>query len=768
MPPVSISLVPEFRVFFGMPSSTQDRPSVILQLAVPSPLRRLFDYLPPVDCADQDPDTWKPGLRLRVPFGRRQVIAVLVGISRSSELAPDKLKHAIAVLDQEPLLSDALVRTLIWATSYYQHPPGEVFSAALPVKLRQGADTEPAPPAVWEVSDIAETEGSEMLSRAPKQRALLDLLKKSGPLPARDCRQAGFNSANINGLADKGLIKLASKTRMPETQDQSALVSTNPAQIPNEDQQNAIDNISSSLGDFACHLLDGITGSGKTEVYMQVIAKVLQQGRQALVLVPEIGLTPQSVAVFRARFGCQVVVLHSGLTNTERLAGWRLARNGQAGIVIGTRSAVFTPLARPGLLVIDEEHDSSFKQQDGFRYSARDLAIVRARDEAINVVLGSATPALESLQNARSGRYTHLILSQRAGSARKPPISLLDITETENREGFSIQLLDLIRNHLSTGNQALVFINRRGFAPSLLCQDCGYEFECQRCDAQLTVHKSPPVLHCHHCDARQAIPRTCQNCGSKQLVTRGIGTEKSEQFLQEYFQQVPILRIDSDSTRRKDTLGSRLDQVQSGQPCILVGTQMLAKGHHFPQVTLVAVLDADSGLFSADFRGQEHMIQLLFQVAGRAGRAENPGQVVVQTRHITHASLQSLVENDYHQIADHLLEERQHSQMPPFSHLALLRAESTHAGQAMTLLDAIYDLCRRLVSELRLAGVEVHRPLPAPMERKAGKFRTQLLLKASSRSALQQLLATVCPQIETMKSARATRWSVDVDPVDLT
>jgi primosomal protein N' (replication factor Y) len=750
-----------------MPTSDQDRPQVILQLAVPSPLRRLFDYLPPAECSALDVATWKPGQRLLVPFGRRQVIAVLAGTASSSDLPRDQLRQAIKILDPEPLFGDGLMRTLDWAAGYYQHPPGEVFSAALPVKLRQGADALEPAPRVWLITAAGLSVADQTLARAPRQRALLNLLS-GGPLSAKACRQAGYNSAVIDGLADKGLIRLTEGSADSAEQVGKRVATATDAPTANEDQQRAIDTISGSLDGFACHLLDGITGSGKTEVYMQVIARVLARGQQALVLVPEIGLTPQSVAVFEARFDCRIVVLHSGLNDSERLAGWRLAREGKAGIVIGTRSAVFTPLARPGLLVIDEEHDSSFKQQDGFRYSARDLAIVRGREEAINVVLGSATPALESLQNARNGRYSHLVLSQRAGNASKPPISLLDMTATENRDGFSQQLLDLMRHHLEAGNQVLVFINRRGFAPSLLCQDCAYEFECPHCDAQLTVHKTPPVLHCHHCDGRQPLPRSCPNCGSRQLLTRGVGTEKSEQLLQDHFSQVPILRIDSDSTRRKDALNSTLEQVQSGQPCILVGTQMLAKGHHFPQVTLVAVLDADSGLFSADFRGQEHMIQLLFQVAGRAGRAEHPGQVVVQTRHATHASLQALLQNDYHQIAERLLAERQQSLMPPFSYLALFRADSANAAQAMGLLDSAYALCARLVNQLQPGSVEVHRPLPAPMERRAGKFRAQLLLKANSRSALQQLLSIACPQIEAMKSARRTRWSVDVDPIDLT
>jgi len=751
-----------------MPTSNQDRPEIILQLAVPSPLRRLFDYLPPADCGKPERQSWKPGIRLLVPFGRRQVIAVLAATASTSDLPREQLRRAVKVLDREPLLGDALMRSLSWAAEYYQYPLGEVFSTALPVKLRQGAEAETPATLRWQITDAGLDADEQLLARAPKQRALLTLLQGGLELSSKAVRQAGYSSAVIAGLADRGLVSLtASSSDQDEKAIRKAVVKT-AARIPNEDQHSAIETIGNSLDGFACHLLDGITGSGKTEVYMQIIARVLARGRQSLVLVPEIGLTPQSVAVFEARFDCRIVVLHSGLSDNERLAGWRLAREGRAGIIIGTRSAVFTPLARPGLLVIDEEHDSSFKQQDGFRYSARDLAIVRGREEGINVILGSATPALESLQNARAGRYTHLVLHRRAGLARKPPISLLDITATENRDGFSLPLLDLIGRHLGSGNQVLVFINRRGFAPNLLCQDCAYEFACAHCDAQLTVHKSPPVLHCHHCNARQKIPRSCPGCGSSKLKTRGIGTEKSEQVLQDHFGKFPVLRIDSDSTRHRDSLSSTLEQVQNGQPCILVGTQMLAKGHHFPRVTLVAVLDADSGLFSADFRGQEHMAQLLFQVAGRAGRAETPGQVLVQTRHSTHASLQALQENDYHQIADRLLGERQQSQMPPFRHLALFRAESTNAAHALGLLEAVQVLCAGLITQLCPGIVEVHRPLPAPMERKAGKFRAQLLLKADSRGALQLLLSAACPQVESMKAARLTRWSIDVDPVDLT
>lgn len=751
-----------------MASNDSDNAPVILQLAVPSPLRRLFDYLPPEQDRQRPVSFWKPGIRLRVPFGRRQEVAILVATGRTSQVAGHRLKRAIEVLDENPLLPSPLLQTLGWASAYYQHPPGEVFSAAIPARLRRGGSAQPSQVTTWEAIPPTPGESLADLNRAPKQRALLNHLQKVGPQSRQDCEAAGFSNAIIRALADKGRIRarnVAAASARPSVPVNSLRHDGHQA---NAEQQSAIDAICATLKGYHCHLLDGVTGSGKTEVYMQVITRVLEQGRQALLLVPEIGLTPQSVDGFRARFDCDIVVLHSGLTDSRRQESWLRARDGSAGIVIGTRSAVFTPLAKPGVIVIDEEHDSSFKQQDGFRYSARDLAIFRARSEAITIVLGSATPALESLYNARNGRYSLLNLSRRAGDASRPGISLLDMVESESREGFALALLELIRHHLAEGNQVLVFINRRGFAPSLLCQDCGYVFECRRCDAQFTVHKTPPGLHCHHCESRQALPVSCAACGSTQLAARGFGTEKTEQFLQETFPHVPILRIDSDSTRRKDALARHLNKVQSGVPCILVGTQMLAKGHHFPGVTLVAVVNADSGLFSADFRGQEHMIQLLFQVAGRAGRAARQGQVIIQTRHAAHASLQALLANDYHRIADLLLQERRATNMPPFSHLALFRCESVQAALALDALREIHNLCISLIGTLRLEEIELNQPLPSPMEKRAGRFRAQMLLKSKARKPLQQLLSAACQQIETSKTIRRVKWSIDVDPQDLT
>jgi len=750
-----------------MPSSITSNNPPILKLAVPSPLRHTFDYLPPKECKPEDWKYLRPGIRLQVPFGSRVVTAVLTGLSETSELNPNKLKHAIKVLDPDPLFSPALIKCFNWAAAYYQHPPGEVYSALLPAKLRQGAKAQFASQLRWVGTNLATEMSQEKLCRAPKQRSLLQFILRTGQVSTRDCIEAGFTPVSLRALSQKGLIeKIETPADLFDSEKPVTKKRVNNIKS-NAGQQAAIKVISASLDKFTCHLLDGITGSGKTEVYMQVIQEVLNRDRQALILVPEIGLTPQTIRRFRQRFSCKVVALHSGMNSTERLDGWMRAKCGDAKIIIGTRSAVFTPLAKPGLIVVDEEHDSSFKQQDGFKYSARDFGIVRAREENISIILGSATPALETLHNAETGRYSHLILSQRAGNAVKPPISLLDLNEAETREGFSTLLIDLIQHHLDSDGQVLVFINRRGFAPALFCRECGFVFECNRCDSQLTVHKTPPALHCHHCESRRAIPQTCANCDSKQLATRGAGTEKAEQFLQQQFSAFPVIRIDRDSTRNRNKLDLLFSQIQNGAPCILVGTQMLAKGHHFPKVTLVAVLDADTGLFSPDFRGQEIMIQLLFQVAGRAGRADRPGQVVVQTRHATHASLQALVENDYHDIAACIVRERQVAGMPPFCYLAIIRAEAPDIRLPLQFLKQVHDLCNKAIQHSSSTAIEIHQPLPAPMEKRAGRFRAQLLLQARSRTRLQQLLTVICAEIESLKSARKIRWSVDVDPIDL-
>ena len=703
------------------------------------------------------------GTRVRVPFGRREVIAVVIQSTAESVLADKQLKPALEYLETEPVLPDTLFRALIWASEYYQHPVGDVFATAIPKLLRSGAPTQE----IREVLRAAAAPDPDQLSalrRAPKQQQLHAYIVSNGQVSADQIKQAGYSLSLARQLEHKQLVE---RTEITADDSVSLAHTDTPGSAPlrlNSSQQDAVDVINASR-EFHCYLLDGVTGSGKTEVYMQAIAKVLDAGAQCLLLVPEIGLTPQNLSRFESRFSCPIVTLHSGMTDRERLRAWRIARSGEAGIVIGTRSAIFTPLARPGLIVIDEEHDSSFKQQDGLRYSARDFGIKRAQLESIPIVLGSATPSLESLNNAIASKFTHLKLTARAGNASKPRLILSDIPASQLDEGISQELLIKIDKHLQQGNQVLLFINRRGFAPVLQCQQCSWASECTNCNARLTVHAKPPVLRCHHCEARAPIPSACPNCHARKLATLGAGTQKMEAFLKTRFTQTPVLRIDRDSTRGKRAFQALFDRINQGESCLLLGTQMLAKGHHFPDVTLVAILDADIGLFSPDFRGQEHMAQTIVQVAGRAGRAEKPGEVIIQTRHSQHPALVNLVNASYEDYARDLLQERAKSKMPPFAHLALLRIESTFPDRGFNFARDCLTQANQLQRDF--AAIELIGPLPAPLEKKAGRHRFQLYIKCSSRPILLRYLLQFTQALERIKSPAQTRWSLDVDPLDL-
>ncbi|GGO78293.1 primosomal protein N' [Marinobacterium nitratireducens] len=728
----------------------------IYRIALPTPLRRLFDYLPPSGASVHP----VPGVRIRVPFGRRQLIGVLLEISDASDLPEERLKPALEVLDTEPPLPHHLLELACWAADYYQHPVGDVLQQVLPVALRKGATTEAAPQTHWRVREGASPEA--LGGRAPRQRQLLELLlTRPAGLAAEELREAGFGSAQLNGLLDKELIEPFEA--LPAAPDSSPEILKEQPLPLNDEQQQALEEIRAARG-FNPVLLQGITGSGKTEVYLQAIGRVLETGGQALVLVPEIGLTPQTVSRFRARFAVPVQALHSNMTDLQRLEAWRQAREGQARIVIGTRSALFTPMRSPGIIIVDEEHDTSFKQQEGFRYSARDLAVMRARAEQIPLVLGSATPSLETLQNALGGRYRHARLTTRAGNARPPRFELQDIRQQPLDEGLSQAVVTRIRSELAHRNQVLVFINRRGFSPALMCHQCGDVIGCDRCDARMTLHRSPPHLHCHHCDHQRPIPRRCPACGSDDFKPQGAGTERTEGALQRLFPDTEVLRVDRDSTQRRHAMQEIMERVNAGDPCILVGTQMLAKGHHFPAVTLVVILDADAGLFSADFRGMERTAQLILQVAGRAGRAERPGTVLMQTHHADHPTLMQLVDEGYEAFAARELTLRRESALPPFIHHALLRTEASRPGRAEAFLSA---LCEQLVAN-RLIPPAVHwlGPFPAPMEKRAGHYRAQLLWQSYDRRALQQLLADLCPLLEQLPQSRQVRWSLDVDPVD--
>ncbi len=739
-------------------SDSSDQSNLFFQVAIPTPLRRLFDYLPP------ESDVVQPqiGTRVRVPFGRREVVGMVMGTSNSSVVDSQRLRPITSVLDNDPLLSPSLLEALVWAGNYYQHPCGEVIATALPAKLRKGDPVEKVTER-WRISDPQSLDVQiEGFGRAKRQRELFLHIAHQKSACQQELQAAGFDRALIRKLADTGLISPDDSPTEVGDSFKASVIEADDAIKLNEGQSAALSRLAQSQG-FNCFLIDGVTGSGKTEIYLQAMAEQLKAGKQCLLLVPEIGLTPQTIQRIETRFSCPLVVLHSGLTDTERLQAWQAARTGQAGIIIGTRSAVFTPLSRPGIIIIDEEHDASFKQQDGFRYSARDVAIKRAQLENITIVLGSATPSLESLRNSTSGKSERLVLEYRAGIAKPPAMSIADISVAQLDHGFSEQLLHKIGQHLAADNQVLIFINRRGYAPVLQCEACTWISECAQCIAQMTVHARPPSLRCHHCGSIEDLPRACPACGSTRLHTMGAGTQKLEQFLQQRFSEYPVLRIDRDSTRNKNSLARLLHQVQEGRPCLLLGTQMLAKGHHFPDVTLVVVLDADLGLFSADFRGQEHMAQTIVQVAGRAGRSDKEGEVVIQSRHGSHPTLIQLIESSYQEFSQHLLLERETAQMPPYSHLALLQLEATQQATAQAAALSIAEQAAVIDS----SAIEILGPVPAPMEKRAGRYRMHLLYKSVNRAALQNYLRQLCLLIEDSRLSRRIRWSLDVDPSDM-
>ncbi len=737
-------------------------PGPILRIAVPSPLYKTFDYLPPPDC---DSATLLPGLRIRVPFGRRQTVGVLVAVGADSELAPAALRPALAALDREPILPADVLALIQWAQCYYHHPPGEVFATALPVLLRQGESAViPRPPPIWRITTAGQTAMAESvaLRRAPVQRLVLDHLAQCpAGFDAETLRPVVRDSAaTLRALCARGWVESIAADS-PTTTDAAADVPATPP-TPSAAQADAVAAIRAELDRFQVFLLEGVTGSGKTEVYLRLIEAVLARGRQALVLAPEIGLTPQLLARFRERLPEPLAVLHSGLSDRERLNAWLLAREGTAKVVVGTRSAVFVPLRAPGILIVDEEHDPSYKQQDGFRYHARDLAVIRGHQLGIPVVLGSATPALESVQNARGGRYRRLSLPERVGGGTEPPILILDVRRQPMTEGLSQPLLERMRAHLDRNEQVLLFLNRRGFAPILLCHECGWLSQCRHCDARMTLHLRQRRLTCHHCGDNRPVDTVCPVCGSVDLRAVGHGTERLETALRPVFPEIGIARIDRDSTRRRGRLETLLADIHNGDRRILIGTQMLAKGHHFPDVTLVGIVDADQGLYGVDFRSSERMAQLILQVAGRAGRAEKPGIVVIQTHHPDHPLLRVLVSEGYPAFAAAALAEREAALLPPFAHQALLRAEAVDPERATAFLDAARALAEPIADGLELLG-----PAPAPMERRAGRYRAHLLLQAARRQDLRRCLDLWIVQLWARPADRQVRWSLDVDPVEL-
>ncbi|MDF1779758.1 MAG: primosomal protein N' [Alcanivoracaceae bacterium] len=723
----------------------------VLKIAVPAPLRRLFDYLPA-----RSGDLPAPGCRVEVEFGRRTLIGVVCAIGEP-EQPNQKLKSIKKVLDDTPVIDPDLLVLCQRIADYYHHPIGDVIATALPSLIRQGQDARVSGELFWCLTERGHYADVSALARAPRQQQALELLKQHRLGVAMPMLTAlDIPRSALQALEKKGWAEL--REMIPEHLTSETLLSEVPLSASVE-QQAAISALQEAKG-FAPFLLDGITGSGKTEVYLQAMTPLLAAGKQILVLVPEIGLTPQTVRRFEKRFNVPVESLHSGMTDRERLHGWVRSRQGDAKIILGTRSAIFTPLQNPGMIIVDEAHDGSFKQQEGLRYNARDLAVWRARMLDIPVVLGSATPALETLYLAEQGRYRHLHLRERAGDANPPTLKLEDCRQLPGNTPISPRSLEAIRATLNAGQQVLVFINRRGYAPVIQCNDCGWQAECPRCDTFLTWHKSFGKLVCHHCEHERRVPAHCPSCGSSALTDAGSGTEKIAEQLQKALPKFPVLRIDRDTTRRKGALDEALSKAHAGGASVLVGTQMLAKGHHFANLALAIVLDADGGFLSADFRGPEHSSQLILQVAGRTGRAQHAGTVIIQSRHPEHPLLHTLLSGNYATIARTLLQDRQMTGLPPCGHLAMLRSESLKAAESFELLSDLASI--EVDPRVQMLG-----PIPAPLERRQGRYRFQLLMRADHRAPLHGAIEQVLTVLEQHPLARRCRWNLDVDPLDM-
>lgn len=703
------------------------------------------------------------GARVKVPFGPRQLLGVITAVGETSDYPLNKLKPAIAILDDESVFDDSLWKTLLWISSYYLAPPGEVFDTALTTCLRRGLPTTPATTKTWSLTDHGRSSSIDELNRAPLQLAIVKKFMKTSSISSVDFKQESSSWRQaVKALVDKNWLKEV--VALPTLSAGSAVESSVDLNIEQETAATSLIE-ASNRHEFSCTLLHGVTGSGKTEVYFAAMDAVLKDGKQILLLVPEIGLTPQLIRRVEQRFAHPVVAMHSNLSDGERHLVWWHTSKGNAKIIIGTRSAIFSSFSNLGMIVVDEEHDGSFKQQDGVRYQARDVAIYRAKLEGIPIVLGSATPSLESYANAHSERYRLLTLTQRATNAPLPTIELFDLDRQPSHDGLCPAMLDAIRETLASDKQVMLFLNRRGFAPVLYCQSCKQTTKCHRCDSHLTLHRRANRMRCHHCGYEGMVPKNCDHCQSTDLVEVGEGTQRVEDALGLRFPDARLLRIDRDSTRRKGELADLLQRAHDGEADILLGTQLLTKGHDFPLVGMVGILQADQGLYSTDFRATEHLFQQILQVSGRAGRRDQVGRVFIQTHFPDHRFFGKVKDHDYAAFAQEMLEERKQAGFPPFGYFALLRSESTHQARALQFL-------RRAHKQFKpQSGVTIMDAVPAPMERRAGKYRAQMLLIATQRSSLnqtlQQWLNELVSNPETKKMAASVRWNLDIDPLDL-
>jgi len=739
-----------------MPENTLSKtPSYRIRVAVPVYLYDCFDYSLTAEQYHQA----EVGARVAVSFGRQNVVGVIVE-KLTDEKPLDlgfKLKAITELLDDNAILDTKVLSLLTWSAQYYQFPIGEVMHAALPSFLRQGKPYNLLA-RMWKLID---DHAEDKLKRSEKQQDAYKILKLHPTGTSENILNlAGIETATLKALEKKQITQciLEAQDFKPQAMTLAQMPLT-----PNDEQKRAIQNILKVRHSYHAFLLDGLTGSGKTEVYLQVMQEVLKQGKQVLVLVPEIGLTPQTVSRFQSRFHCHIALLHSGLNDSKRLQAWQSAQTGKASIVIGTRSAIYTPLPHLGLIVLDEEHDLSFKQQEGFRYHARDVALYRAHLENCPIILGSATPSIDSYALVEQGKMTRLELDQRAGVAVMPKMHVIDLKVAQKQNGISQQLIHEVQKRLDKKEQVLIFLNRRGYAPVLICESCGWQAKCPHCDANFTVHRQPyQHLHCHHCGTIHRMPEHCPQCQHSELKPIGLGTAKVEENLQALFPNFDVIRVDRDSTSRVGSWQKIYNKIQKSEPIILLGTQMLAKGHHFPYVTLVAILDIDSGLLSVDFRATERTAQLIIQVAGRAGRGEKKGEVYLQTLRPDHPLLNTLLESGYRSFAKQTLKERKAAWMPPYRYAALLRCESKDQELNQNFLQEHAQALRQASEN----SIDIWGPIPAPMERKAGRYQAHMVLLSKDRARMHFYIRQWWQNVWHNKP-HGMKLSLDIDPQEL-
>ncbi len=733
-----------------------------IQIAIPVPLRQVFDYISPEPVA--------AGSRVLVPFGEsnRSVVGVVLP-PRLDTMDNIQLKTIERVLDDTPVFTGSLTALLLWAANYYHHPVGDVFRAALPARLRRAVVSEnPLQEICYRRSDHVDmTRADQLLRRARKQRQLFRFFGDSCEYSLTQLTDAMATETPasihhaLKALLAKGMI---------ERRERRALAGeyaiTGSGKRLTDEQQAAVNSVVESFGQYRSFVLHGITGSGKTEVYLQIAQQCLASGHQVMILIPEIALTSQLLERFRSRLGRGVTVVHSGLNPQQRYTSWWRAREGTATVIIGTRSAIFTPMKRPGMIIVDEEHDHSYKQQDRFRYHARDLAIKRASMENVPILLGSATPSMESTNNVKTGKHRLLKLSRRTGQAKLPEIEWIDLQKHRQNGGLTAQLLEAVRTEVDNGCQVILYINRRGFATVAGCTRCNWKARCSRCDAWLTFHQKTNTLRCHYC-GRIARPQCrCPHCHHS-LSYRGTGTQRLEEVLKQQLPDARIVRFDSDEAATHSRLEKILSGIRQGDMDIIIGTQLISKGHDFPRVTLVGIVAPDQGLYNTDFRAPEYLFQQLVQVAGRAGRDRFPGKVIIQTAHPQNPCLQLALRHDYSGFYELCSQQRETAGFPPFGFMTLWRAESACPGAAIQFLQYVRQIGENIRDRHDYGEVEIMDAVSSPMEKLAGRYRAQLLVKSKLRKPLHDLLSLWIDETGTSPQSRRIRWSVDVDPIEM-